>query len=580
LNSFPHLFTACHHLGDDICTLNRKEVKADEEWYVGVTCGQIFSEDKVCSYDIVLEYVEEIILYPGKPITFYLYEDEERIFRYFVPDEKDIKHVQISARGKDSFSKFQLLTVKGNDPPGTDRRKHSWPAWNNGYVSRFEPGCDCFCTNCNYTAMVQADTPGYYTIVGKTSSTIEKISGEELYDNVFMHRNNCYEYYVSNPDMDMRVKMKVYSGDPDLYIHPKELPANLKDFKYNSLEVLESEELVISKEMREEDENVVGTYYFCVQGKFTSSFKLEILNKDKSDHMLESGLAESGYLEKDQFINYWYREDILREKTNITFQLHAFTGSQTLRSKICKATNAIEESKDKCLHSKEDLLRPIPDEKTFVGIGKETVEHDPKICKEGNSILQYIRYEPPSCIYNVGVIGTSEGKSHYAVTVRHQEGHHLLLSEGRTNEGSVALGQYDYYKISINDDTISELTIQLLAVHGDPDLYVARNIDFPKNDKFEKKASICGRFPDTIVYNKKEGNLTGDYYIAVYGFAESAYHIYYHTERVYTDSKGNVSNVKLPIKLSQSKPVRGVLRSKDDYAKYKFAIGKNVFITF
>jgi hypothetical protein len=65
----------------------------------------------------------------------------------------------------------------------------------------------------------------------------------------------------------------------------------------------------------------------------------------------------------------------------------------------------------------------------------------------------------------------------------------LLLSEGRTNEGSVALGQYDYYKISINDDTISELTIQLLAVHGDPDLYVARNIDFPKNDKFEKKAT-------------------------------------------------------------------------------------------
>jgi hypothetical protein len=141
--------------------LIRKEVKADEEWYVGVTCGQIFSEDKVCSYDIVLEYVEEIILYPGKPITFYLYEDEERIFRYFVPDEKDIKHVQISARGKDSFSKFQLLTVKGNDPPGTDRRKHSWPAWNNGYVSRFEPGCDCFCTNCNYTATINFTTETY-----------------------------------------------------------------------------------------------------------------------------------------------------------------------------------------------------------------------------------------------------------------------------------------------------------------------------------------------------------------------------------------------------------------------------------
>ena len=267
--------------------------------------------ETACEYDIVLEYVQEIVIQDGEPTTIYLYEDEERIFKYFVPDDSEIRHVQISARGKDVFSKFQLLTVKGNDPPGTDRRRHSWPAWNNGFVSRFEPGCDCFCTNCNYTAMIQADTEGYYTITAKTSKVIETIKNGEIYDTVFRWRNNCYDFYVSDPKMDLRIKMKVYSGDPDLYINPKELPQNLRDFKYNSLERMESEEIVITPKMREDDANVVGLYYICVQGQLTSSFKLDVKNDNTNDHMLEAGLGESGYLDKGEMINYWYREDIL-----------------------------------------------------------------------------------------------------------------------------------------------------------------------------------------------------------------------------------------------------------------------------
>lgn len=328
------LILACTSFGEDICSINKNEIKAGEEWYVGVTCGANGNRDNQCEYDIVLEYVEEMVIEDGVPVTVYLYEDEERIFKFFVPEDQEIRHIQISARGKDVFSKFQLLTVKGNDPPGTDRRTHAWPAWNNGFVSRFEPGCDCFCVNCNYTAMIQADTAGYYTIIAKTSKVVESIKTGEIYDNVFRWRNNCYDYYVKDPNMDLRIKMKVYSGDPDLYVHPKILPQYLKDFKYNSLERMESEELVLTSKMREDDQNVVGVYYICVDGRFTSSYKLEVKNEDKSDHMLESGLGESGYLDQGEFINYWYREDILKEKTNITFQLHAMSGGAVLRTKL------------------------------------------------------------------------------------------------------------------------------------------------------------------------------------------------------------------------------------------------------
>ena len=141
------------------------------------------------------------------------------------------------------------------------------------------------------------------------------------------------------------------------------------------------------------------------------------------------------------------------------------------------------------MHTKEELERPVPDEPVFTETGKETVVHDPSTCNKGNSILKIFRYEPASCMYNIGVMGTSPGKSHYGVTVRHQEGHHQLLAEGRTVESSLTQGQYEYYKISIHDDTVTSLTIQLLTVHGDPDMFVSKKDEFPSDEKFERKAT-------------------------------------------------------------------------------------------
>ena len=528
-----------------------------------------------------MEYIDEIIIEDGVSVTVYLYENEEKIFKYFVPDDNDIRHVQISSRAQESISKFEMLTVKGNDPPGTDRRRHSWPAWNNGYVSRFEPGWDWFWVNWNYTSLVRAETPGYYTVTAKHSKVIEEIKTGEVYDNVFRWRNNWYKYYVKDPYNDFRVKLKVYSGDPDIYVHPKNLPENIIQFKYNSLESMESEELVLSPKMRTDDGNIVGDYFICVQGKTTSSFKLELKNDDKTSFILESGVGEAGYLEKGEMVNYWYRDDILKSKTNVTFQLHAMSGSSTLRTKYWKATDDFEQTKSNCIHSIDELKKPIANEKVFNLIGSETIEHDPKDWNNVNPLLNLIRKSSPTWIYNIGIIGNSDGLNHYAVTVRHDEGHHVLLFEGKTFEGSLSQGDFDYYKISINDDKISKLTIQLLTVHGDPDLYVSTKDQFPSEAAFERRATIWGRFPDTIEYTVGENNstdLVGNYYVSVFGSQDSSYHLYYHTERLEQNEKGQEEKIKLPVKLNQGKPVLGVLKSKSDYLLYKFNIGKSMLI--
>ena len=421
--------------------------------------------------------------------------------------------------------------------------------------------------------MLQADTEGYYTITAKTSSAIEIINSVETYDTFFKSLNNCYNYYVRDPHFDLRVRMKVYGGNPDLYINPKTADKELKKFKYSSYETLESEELVITPEMREDDQNVVGQYFICVFGAHTSSYRLDVHNDDKSTHMLESGVSESGYLKNNEITNFWFRDNILTSKTNITFQLHAMSGKLVLRYKQCPVEKDLEKAKENCVHNLEDLTKPIKNEKSFYGIGAETIEHDPSNCTIGN--INSIRNREPRCMYNIGVLGSAENIiSHYGVTIRHQEFMHGIIAEGEMIEGSIVQKQYNYYKISISDARITSLSIQLLAIHGNPDLYVSRNETFPKTTNFEKKATICGRFPDTVQY-RVEGNdthspnLTGNYYIAVYGFTDSTYHLYYHTERINDD---NVTTTKLPVRLSQNKPIRGVLTNKTDYLKYKFTV--------
>ena len=47
--------------------------------------------------------------------------------------------------------------------------------------------------------------------------------------------------------------------------------------------------------MREDDQNVVGHYLICVDGKSTSSYRLQAYQSNDT-HMLQSGVSESGYL--------------------------------------------------------------------------------------------------------------------------------------------------------------------------------------------------------------------------------------------------------------------------------------------
>ena len=164
------------------------------------------------------------MLTEGKPFSSFLTKEEERVFKFFVPEDASIDHVNIHAIATDAFKSFELLVGYNNTLPDS---KHSYvrPAWTNGYEARFDKTMNCcFCTGCNYTAIIKATDPGLYLITAKTSISVQQLRGEPVYDLVNAHGKSCYKYNVPQSKHDLRVRLTSYSGDADVYVNPYPMP--------------------------------------------------------------------------------------------------------------------------------------------------------------------------------------------------------------------------------------------------------------------------------------------------------------------------------------------------------------------
>ena len=62
-----------------------------------------------------------------------------------------------------------MLMARGNFLPDTDNALFLRPAWENGYVGKFNDDCQCFCKGCNYTVLVSSENHGYITVGAKVS---------------------------------------------------------------------------------------------------------------------------------------------------------------------------------------------------------------------------------------------------------------------------------------------------------------------------------------------------------------------------------------------------------------------------
>ena len=269
--------------------------------------------------------------------------------------------------------------------------------------------------------MLQAKTAGYYVVEAQTSDAVMDLKSEPTYGAILKNTKLCYRYYVKEPDNDLRVMMNQYSGETDLYINPLSIPADLSKSSFFSAETFEAEEIVITPEMREKANALVGDWFICVFGRYGGSFRISASDEKKLPYVfLKTGVAETTYLELNETVNFFYRDSILKKKTNVTFQLHVNSGTAHIEVEKCVATEDSIQAIEGCALSENKLALPDPANATQYKTGAMTYLHDPKDCNNNGNWFTNMFSEPaPSCMYSIGVKGIT--KTHFGVTVTHEE---------------------------------------------------------------------------------------------------------------------------------------------------------------
>ena len=125
-----------------------------------------------------------------------------------------------------------MLVNKGNKVPDSEQALILYPAWENGYIGNFHKGMYSYCVGCNYTVLISAKSEGYIN-VGATLAghftDLRRFEKGEVYDAVGRWSSQCYNYKVTNPRKDFRVKLQSFGGDPDVYVSPN-IPITGRNF--------------------------------------------------------------------------------------------------------------------------------------------------------------------------------------------------------------------------------------------------------------------------------------------------------------------------------------------------------------
>ena len=88
--------------------------------------------------------------------------------------------------------------------------------------------------------------------------------------------------------------------------------------------------------IRNESNQLVGTYYLCVYGLSQSTYKLIAKNEDHSLE-LSAGISESGYIKSDQIKLFYFTDAILKDEAiKLEFSTHVATGKILMKTKLCE----------------------------------------------------------------------------------------------------------------------------------------------------------------------------------------------------------------------------------------------------
>ena len=514
-NSKPHDMNTSDFIwamvGGDTCTVPYEYLKPEGTVYIGVKWY------KACEYSISGQIQPEQEVKSRIDYNITVGELNSKIVS-FHNTAKDAHTLVFTARSSRKDAKIKMFVSTGKDEAPSSDDTPASEGWVNGIVLRLTDKTPVKVKNDEYyKLLIQSDkttTIDFRVDIVYTEKVLQ--NGVAIEDFVNFNDRTCYKYFVRSPEQTLRVGAYSYSGNPDIYVNPKEILEENNKFAFNATSPGD-DVLVITSKDREKANNTKGLYYIWVKGNSNVSYRIRVVESDK-EYYLEDGISETTELENGKDHTYYYTDEALKRNLNLTFTLSIKSGI-TPKMKIKFCGRVLEE---RCFISDSD--------KNLIGGRREIGKVYAFIKHSGNSCKGDTTNQDKPCIYAIEV-SVPNGYSrdhitHFSLLAQHNETSHIRLREGIALEQIIENHEVKYYRFHVRDSSVEEVTFSLNNHHGDADLYVSRVNKYPDNTNYELKSDKSRRFVDQVIFKDLQNSTSiGRYYIGVKGYEYSSFSI-------------------------------------------------------
>lgn len=513
-----------------LLTLPLRVLKGKDTISIKFNCSE-----ETCLFSFRTDLTPTVEMTAASPKILSFDKSPEQIVRIFVENEPSttLSHLVISAELvniSQASATFYCYINAGNEIPSSGSHDFKTETlWLNSKGAIVFADEKKFCTNCNYTLLIQADETSNVQVSVRKYTNINEFSlGDRKYDALTKDRSVTYSFdLVANKlsDQDeLDILFTPYSGFGRVRIAAENVPKSDFDYKLEFSEF--GVEHIKLRHMEREALGIRTKLYITITAKYGS---LAFLLRVRRNHVqINFGEIDVGVLRLGEQVNYVLNSSNIESlDKDITFTLYPESGRVDLFVKQC------QKPFDRCEISKEEVKEFYQGTKSvskvfpqFLGslgdkrLKEITIKQDEDECYGAvPSELRNERY----CLYAIAAVGKSletNVNSRYRLIVK-RNSTIVPLSEGHPIRDYVEHQEHKYYSFSLSSSAsdVESVVFQVTPLTGAVLLFASKYSHYP-NGYSEYKASPHGK----ITINKNEGtSLDGVYYISVYGTTYSSY---------------------------------------------------------
>ena len=539
--------------GYDMITINSQDITQNDTYHFGVKCSSV-----TCNFTLRLQYTGEYYMSIGYTVRLFYRSTATEVLRLNIPIDlpNDTSHIIIYAYllNEDYITEtFHMYVNQGNDiPTSTNYSLTSKTSWFNGKSVIIYNDSKYFCTNCNYTILLEAQEGTIVDISTLIYSQIMPVqSGEFRYDAVSHKENVTYTLNltaIQNFDQeDLMIEISPYYGHPELYVDFDKLPDTFQDYRWNSTQTGRKKFIITPQERQDANVSSNSTAYITIYGKTSTTYRISIQNSKIQNNLLNRGESQVGQIDASEIVNYLYSAWDSKV-SNVTITLKSSSGKLGIFVKSC-------ENKEDCQFSEIEIenirngttnLSEIYPVTVFSDHTSDinTVKfiHNGTICAPksfGETLLPFL-FSPKLCYYSITLTNQETKKSSYSLLAETDKSLTSLL-ENTPIRGNVRIKDYSYYVFTISeeDSTIQNISFQVTPLSGGINIFSSKTNQYPNSSEYEKSSSR-----DFITYDSEDNiTFTGNFYVSIEGVDSSSYTITTLIKRNDTTNDTNIIDI-------------------------------------